>query len=265
MLLHAISRTVQTTRGLTLRQAGGFSDGMMEFGMADEQNATRLKCALVVRGAFDAQVVPAFEASGARAAIHWAPTTVIMKALEAGETADAVLVLSDAMDRLVAEGRVEPETRIDAVRSRYGIAVKAGAPHPDITTVEALKRTLTEARSVAYSRAGASGIYFAGLLPRLGLAEAVNARATIIPQGFTAEKLVSGEADIAVQQISELMVVPGIEVVGPFPEPVQEVTTFAAAILRGATDRAGAARFLAGLTTPEAAAAYRASGLEPAF
>jgi len=237
----------------------------MDHAMTDAHTPTQLKCALVVRGAFDAHVIPAFEAAGGRAAIHWAPTTVIMKALEAGEIADAVLVLSDAMDRLIAENRVEPETRVDAVRSRYGLAVKAGAPHPDISTVEALKQTLTAARSVAYSRTGASGIYFAGLLPRLGLAEAVNAKATIIPQGFTAEKLVSGEADIAVQQISELMVVPGIEVVGPFPDPVQEVTTFAAAILRGATDRAGAARFLAGLTTPEAAAAYRASGLEPAF
>ena len=233
--------------------------------MADDRPATRLKCALVVRGAFDAHVIPAFAASGGRTEIHWAPTTVIVKALEAGETADAVLVLSDAMDRLIADGRVEPETRVDAVRSRYGIAVRAGAPHPDIATVEALKRTLTDARSVAYSRAGASGIYFAKLLPQLGLAEVVNGRATIIPQGFTAEKLVSGEADIAVQQISELMVVPGIEIVGPFPEPVQEVTTFSAAILRDATDRDGAARFLAGLTTPEAAAAYRASGLEPAY
>ena len=237
----------------------------MGAGMADEQQATRLKCALVVRGAFDAHVVPAFAAAGGRAAIDWAPTAVIMKALEAGETADAVFVLSDAMDRLIAAGKVEPETRVDAVRSRYGIAVKAGAAHPDIGSVEALKRTLVAARSVAYSRTGASGIYFAGLLPRLGLEDAVNARATIIPQGFTAEKLVSGEADIAVQQISELMVVPGIEVVGPFPEPVQEVTTFAAAILRGAADRDGTLRFLAGLTTPEAAAAYRASGLEPAF
>jgi len=106
------------------------------------------------------------------------------------------------------------------------------------------------ARSVAYSRTGASGIYFAGLLPRLGLAEAVNAKATIIPQGFTAEKLVSGEADIAVQQISELMVVPGIEVVGPLPDPVQEMTTFAAAILRGATDRDGAAHHPEGNVEP---------------
>ena len=233
--------------------------------MMDVSNATQLMCALVVRGAFDAQVVPAFEKAGGRTTIDWAPTAVIMKTIEAGGTADAVLVLSGAMDRLIADGHVEPESRIDVVRSRYGIAVRAGAAHPDIGTVEALKRTLVEARSVAYSRAGASGIYFAGLLPRLGLAEAVDARATIIPQGFTAEKLVSGEADIAVQQISELLVVPGIEVVGPFPEPVQEVTTFCAAITRGAADRAGAARFLAGLITAEAAAAYSASGLEPAF
>ena len=233
--------------------------------MADEQTATRLKCALVVRGAFDAHVVPAFEAAGGRAAIHWAPTAVIMKESEAGETADAVLVLSDAMERLIAEGRVEPESRVDAVRSRYGIAVKAGAPHPDIGTVEALKRALVEARSVAYSRTGASGIYFAGLLPRLGLAEAVNARATIIPQGFTAEKLVSGEADIAVQQISELMVVPGIEVVGPLPAGGPDWTPSSAASRRGATDRAGAARFLAGLMTPQAAEAYRTSAREPAF
>lgn len=232
--------------------------------MVETSTTTRLMCALVVRGAFDAHVAPAFEASGGRVAIDWAPTAVIMDRIAAGATADAVLVLSDAMDRLVAEGRVEAGSRIAVARSRYGIAVRAGDPHPGIDTVETLTRTLVEARSVAYSRTGASGIYFAGLLLRLGIAEAVNARATIIPQGFTAEKLVSGEADIAVQQISELMVVDGIEIVGPFPDPVQEVTTFCAASMRGAEDPEGAARFLAGLTTPEAAAAYRASGLEPA-
>ena len=233
--------------------------------MPDIPRATRLMCALVVRGAFDAQVVPAFEASGGSISIDWAPTAVIMERIAGGATADAALVLSDAMDRLVADGRVEAGSRIAVARSRYGIAVRAGTPHPEIDTVEALTRSLLEARSVAYSRTGASGIYFAGLLPRLGIADAVNARATIIPQGFTAERLVSGDADIAVQQISELMVVDGIEIVGPFPDPVQAVTTFCAAILSGAEDRQGAARFLASLTTAEAARAYRASGLEPAF
>ncbi len=228
-------------------------------------NRTRLMCALVVRGAFDAHIVPAFESAGGALAIDWAPTAVIMEKIAAGASADAVLVLSGAMDRLIAEGRVEAGSRVDVARSRYGIAVRAGAAHPEMGTVEALKRSLTQARSVAYSRSGASGIYFAELLPRLGVADAVNARATIIPQGFTAEKLLSGEADLAVQQISELLVVDGIEVVGPFPDPVQEVTTFCAASMRGATDPAGAARFLTELTTAEAAEAYRRSGLEPAF
>jgi molybdate transport system substrate-binding protein len=225
-------------------------------------SAARVMCALVVRGAFDAHVVPAFEAAGGRVAIDWAPTAVIMQRIASGETADAVLVLSDAMDRLIADGAVAAGSRVAVARSRYGVAVRAGAPHPDIGTVEALKRALVAARSVAYSRTGASGIYFAGLLPRLGIAEAVNARATIIPQGFTAETLVSGEADIAVQQVSELMVVPGIEVVGPFPEGVQEETVFCAGLMRGGPE---AERFLASLTTPAAAEAYRASGLEPAF
>jgi molybdate transport system substrate-binding protein len=227
------------------------------------QAPLRVMCALVVRGAFDAHVVPALEAAGGRPAIDWAPTAVIMERIAAGARADAVLVLADAMDRLVAEGHVAAQERVAVARSRYGIAVRAGAPHPEIGDVAALKSALTGARSVAYSRAGASGIWFAGLLPRLGIAEAVNARATIIPQGFTAETLVSGEADLAVQQISELLVVPGIEVVGPFPDPVQEETVFWAAPMRGRG--AAAARFLAALTTPEAARAYRDSGLEPAF
>ncbi len=230
-----------------------------------DKGTVHLMCALVVRGAFDAGVVPAFEAAGGRLVIDWYPTFLIMQKLEEGAAPDVVLVLSDAMEKLVAAGKVAPETRIDVVRSRYALAVRAGTPHPAIDTVEALTRTLAEARSVAYSKTGASGIYFAGLLPQLGIAETVNARATVIPSGFTAEKLVSGEADVAVQQMSELMVVEGVEVVGPFPDPVQQVTTFSAAIMRGASDRPAAERFLAALRDDTAAAAYRASGLEPVF
>ncbi|MBB3903711.1 molybdate ABC transporter substrate-binding protein [Methylobacterium brachythecii] len=226
--------------------------------------AVQAMCALVVKGAFDASLIPTFAAQGDTLDIMWAPTTVIQDRLAEGGRPDMVLVLSGAMDTLEAEGLIHPESRVDVCRSRYGVAVKAGAPHPRIDTLEAFKSTLTGARSVAYSRAGASGIYFAGLLPRLGIADAVNARATIIPAGFTATKLVSGEADIAVQQISELMVVPGIEVVGPYPEGAQEETTFCAAILREATAPDAAQRFLSILTDPSAAEAYRSSGLEPA-
>src|SRR6185437_11142847 len=111
-------------------------------------------------------------------------------------------------------------------------AVKAGAAHPDIATEAALGAALLGARSVAYSRLGASGIYFAQLIEQLGIASEVNARATIIPAGFTAEKLLTGEADLAVQQISELMQVGGIEVVGPIPHDLQTPAVFSAGRLR---------------------------------
>ena len=227
--------------------------------------AVKLMCALVVRGAFDAAIVPAFEAAGGVVDIAWSPTTLIVKGLAEGQRPDAVLVLSSAMDALVRDGVVDAASRVEVARSRYALAVRAGAPHPPVDTVEALKRTLTEARSVAFSRSGASGIYFDALLARLSIADAVRAKATIIPSGFTAERLVAGEADIAVQQMSELMVVDGIEVIGPFPDPVQEVTTFSAAIMRDAANREAAERLLAAMTDTGAVEAYRASGLEAAY
>ena len=128
---------------------------------------------------------------------------------------------------------IRPGSRTDVALSFVGIAVKAGAPKPDIGSVEALKTTLLAARCVAYSKIGASGIYFAALLRRLGIAEPVNARALVVPSGFTAERLVTGEADLAVQQISELLVVSGIEVVGPLPPEVQTVATFSGGLLDG--------------------------------
>lgn len=223
----------------------------------------RLKCALVVRAAFDATVVPEFEArTGWRVDIDWAPTTLIMSGLAQGETTDAVLAVADAVDELVARGRADPATRVVVLRSRIGVAVAKGAPHPDISSLDAFRRAMTAARSVAYSRSGQSGVWLAPMLERIGIAEAVNARATIIPAGLTAERLLSGEADIAIQQISELRAVPGIEIVGPLPDAVQKVTPFAAAVMTGSAAHEAAARFVAALGEPSAIAAFRASGLE---
>ena len=120
---------------------------------------------------------------------------------------------------------------------------------------------MVDARAVAYSKAGASGIYFADLIVRLGIAEAVNAKAVIIPMGFTAEKVANGEADLAVQQISELMTVPGIDVVGPFPAEIQVASRFDAAIFTDAANSPGAQAFLRLLTSPAAAQAYADGGL----
>ena len=123
---------------------------------------------------------------------------------------------------------------------------------------------MTGARSVCYSRGGQSGVHFAPMLQRIGIADAVNAKATIIPAGFTAEKLVTGEADIAIQQLSELSVVPGIEIVGPLPDAVQKVTTFAAAVMTGSAHHDVARRFVESLVTDTAFAAYEATMLDPA-
>ena len=226
----------------------------------------RAMSSLAVRAPFDAAIVPAFEAeTGCKVAFDWLPTAMIMEKVAAGERADVLILVAGSLDKLAEQGLIDPASRIDLVHSFVGLAVRAGAPHPDISTLDAFKRALVEARSVAYSRAGASGIHFETVLERLGIADAVRSRATVIPAGFTAEKLASGEADLAVQQVSELMVVPGIEVIGRLPEPVQAVTTFSAAIMRDAANRLPAERFLATLRNGRAAAAYRAGGVDPAF
>jgi molybdate transport system substrate-binding protein len=199
-------------------------------------------------------------ATGTRVEAEFAPTVALLERLRGGTDVDVALLTAQGIDDLIGEGVIRPGSRTDVALSFVGIAVKAGAPKPDIGSVEALKTTLLAARCVAYSRIGASGIYFAALLQRLGIAEQVNASALVVPSGFTAERLVSGEADLAVQQISELLVVSGIDVVGPLPPEVQTVATFSGGLL---TDRPEAAALLTFLASAAAAPALRVSGLEP--
>ena len=205
---------------------------------------------------------PAFEAASPyRLEIDWRPTTAIMKSIAEGQRADVVIAINGSMDKLCADRIVRPETRVCLADSILGVGVREGSPKPDVSTVEAFKRTLVGARAVAYSQAGASGIYFTGLVERLGIAAEVNARAVAIPMGFTGEKVASGEADIAIQQVSELMSVPGVAVAGPFPAEVQTVSTFDAAIFADAVNPDGAAALMALLVSPAAAKAYGDGGL----
>ena len=146
--------------------------------------------------------------------------------MRGGEGTDVVILTKEALDDLAARGTVAAASCADLARSFVGIAVKAGADHSDIATEAALRATLLGARSVAYSRLGASGIFFAQLIEQMGIAADINACAKIIPQGFTAELLVSDEADLAVQQISELKLVGGVEVVGPIPHELQNPAVF---------------------------------------
>lgn len=193
----------------------------------------------------------------------FSPTVALLERIRAGEAADIAILTAQGIDDLIREGIMRPGTRTDLALSFVGIAVKAGAPKPDIASVDALTRTLLAARSVAYSKIGASGIFFAGLIERLGIAAEINAKAVVVPSGFTAERVASGEAELAVQQISELLMVPGIEVAGPLPAEIQTVATFSAGLLARSSQSDTAAALLRFLASPGIAPILRRTGLEP--
>jgi molybdate transport system substrate-binding protein len=200
---------------------------------------------------------------GIRINSDFAPTLGLLERLRNGERADVLILTKEALDDLAAKGIVAPASAVDLARSFVGIAVKAGAVHPDIATEASLRTTLLGARCVAYSRLGASGIFFAQLIERMGIAAEINARAHIIPSGFTAERLVSGEADLAVQQLSELKLVSGIEVVGPIPLHLQSPAVFSAGRLAASERVEQSDALLKYLASVEVAPVLRASGLEP--
>jgi molybdate transport system substrate-binding protein len=223
----------------------------------------RVLSTLALKGAISALAGRYQAAASARIDADFAPTLALLDRLKAGETADVVILTREGLDGLAREGVVVAESCVDLARSWVGIAVRAGAPHPDIATPAALRAALLGARSVAYSRLGASGIFFAQLIERIGIAAEINAKACIVPQGFTAERLLSGEADLAVQQISELKQVEGVDVVGPIPLAMQSPAVFSAGRLAASAKLAQADDLLRFLTSAEAAPALRESGLEP--
>jgi len=227
------------------------------------QNTIRLLSTLALMGAVRS-LAGRYEAkAGVRIDADFAPTLGLLERLRNGEAADVVILTREGLDGLKANGSVVAESSVDLARSFVGLAVKAGADHPDIATEPALRATLLGARAVAYSGLGASGIFFARLIERMGIASEINARARIIPQGFTAERLLSGEADLAVQQISELKLVAGIEIIGAIPLHLQSPAVFSAGRLAVSKNPQQADRLLKFLASPEAAPALRESGLEP--
>jgi molybdate transport system substrate-binding protein len=225
-------------------------------------NVVRVLSTLALKGAVGSLAGRYEAAGGVRIDADFAPTLGLLDRLRGGEGADVVILTKEALDDLASKGSVVRETCVDLARSYVGIAVKAGADHPDIATEPALRATLLGGR-VAYSRIGASGILFARLIERMGIASEVNARARIIPSGFTAERLVGGDADLAVQQISELKQVPGVEVVGPIPHALQTPAVFSAGRLASSSRPVQADALLRYLASPEVAPVLRESGLEP--
>jgi molybdate transport system substrate-binding protein len=211
------------------------------------------------------RLAPEFErTSECKLDISFDPAKIMLRRIAGGEAADIAILSKAAMDTLAAQGKIDGESRRTLARCGVGVAVRSGAPKPDIGTVDALKRALLEAKSITYTEEGASGMYFAGLIERLGVAQQVKAKARTQPGGLVAELVATGEVELGVQQVPELMAVQGVDLVGPLPQQVQNISIVTAGIFVGTQQRKAAQAFLDFLITPASARVFRARGLEPA-
>jgi molybdate transport system substrate-binding protein len=197
--------------------------------------------------------------------VDYASTNMLMDKIVGGETGDLAVLSAEAIDGLIASGVLQKGSRCDLAKSSIGVAVRRGAVSPDISTVDALKATLIAAKSVMYSKTGISGVYMPKLLEKLGIASLIAPKARNPSHGTVGEALARGEAELALQQISELLPVPGVKVVGPLPSEVQLVTVFSAGIFSSAVEPRAARMLVEQLTTNAARPLYTAKGLEPAF
>jgi molybdate transport system substrate-binding protein len=211
------------------------------------------------------ELQPQFERSNAcRLTVQYDPATLTLERLRKGEVADVMIHSTSAMNQAADLGKLVAGSRLKLASNGIGVAVLAGAAKPDIGTVDAFKRTLLQARSIACTEVGASGIYFAGLIERLGIAREVRAKSRMRPGGLIGELVASGEAEIAIQQIPELMAVPGIELVGPLPAELQVISTMEAALFAGTAQTETARQLIRFLATPAAVRALLAKGYQQA-
>lgn len=252
---------------LALRTAALAVAGLQLFAAAAQAGEIRVMTSGAFTAAYQA-LVPQYEkASGNKiqsaygASMGDAPDSIPSR-LQRGEPVDVVILASAALEDLIKKGKIRPESRVDLVRSDIGMAVRAGAPKPDISSIEGLKRALLQARSISYSDS-ASGVYLSTeLFQRLGIASEILPKSKKTP-GMVGLVVASGEFEIGFQQISELLPVKGIDFVGPLPADAQRATVFSAGIAVDAKDPEGAKALIKFFASPVAAPAIKKSGLEP--
>jgi len=212
------------------------------------------------------EMVPAFEKLTGHKVLVANDTAGRLKTrIGGGEVVDVAIITSRIVDELIGEGKLAEGSRVNLAKVGIGVAVRAGAPLPDIATVESLKHALVTAKSVAYidpKSGGSSGIYFDGLLERLGIAGDVRPKARLKAGGHVAELVASGEADLAVHQISEIVPVKGVTFVGPLPQEVQNYTTYTAGLGAAALDATAARALIETLASPSALPVLKSRGME---
>jgi molybdate transport system substrate-binding protein len=235
------------------------------------QAASAVELRVISGGAFKSVLTPMaaeFEKqTGNKVNLTFRTVGQNVKAVEGGETFDVAVLTPEAIDKLATEGKVAPGSRADLAKTGVGVVVKEGAPKPDISTVDAFKRTLLAAKSVAYidpAAGGSSGIYVGKLLEKLGIAKEVNAKAKLIQGGAVAEHIANGEAEVGVHQISEILHVKGATLVGPLPNEIQNYTIYSAGVGSGAKEAEAARALVKFLSGPSAAPIIKSKGMDPA-
>jgi molybdate transport system substrate-binding protein len=234
------------------------------FGQADRANAPEIKVwtARAIATVL-AEVGPQFErATGCKLTISSDLPTAFVRRANAGEPFDVLISGSSIVDEWIKDGKIIAETRADIARSGIGVEVRAGARKPDISTVEALKKALLEAKSIAYLRVG-SGVYLAGMLERIGIAEAIKSKVTRPESDVVSELVAKGEVELGMVVITQILTTPGVELVGPLPPEIQSYVTFTAGISHKSKAPEAARDLIKFLTGPTATPVIKAQGMEP--
>ncbi len=237
-----------------------------------DPGALKVLCAGAMSPIISALAGPFEREVGKGVTIEFDRSGVVRDRAQRGEPADVVITTAAAIATLIAEGRVVPDTAAVVARSAIGVAVRRGAAKPDLSSVEGFKRALLAAKSIAYADPASgspSGNHLMKVLDRLGLTSEVAQRARVIGAGtggsvvVVCEAVANGDAEIGIQQIAEILPVDGVELAGPLPGELQQLTAFSAAVAAGAKDADAARRFMRFITSPSVAGVIRAKGMEP--
>lgn len=251
-----------------LRTAALLSIG---FWLAGSAAAPAADIKVLTTGAFKQMVlalVPDFERqSGHKVVVDNDTAGAVKKRIESGEAFDVAVITPGAINELAAEGKIAAGSRTDLARVGVGVMVKEGAPKPDVSTVDAFKEALLKAKTVAYidpASGGSSGIYLDKLFERLGVAGQVRAKAKLKKGGYVADLIVSGDAELGLHQISEIVPVKGVTLVAPLPKEIQNYTTYSAGLSAVSTKKDAGEALIKAFTSPAAAAVLKEKGMEPA-
>lgn len=187
----------------------------------------------------------------------------MVRRIQAGESFDFLVAAPGQIDGLIKEGKIVAETRTNLTRSGIGVQVRAGAPKPDIGSVEAFKRALLNAKSIAYLKEGQSGVYLAGMIERLGIAETIKSKVTRPETDIVSELVAKGEVELGMIVITQILTTPGVELVGPLPPEIQSYITFTAGVSTNSKAPGAARDLIKFLTGPSAIPVIKSQGMEP--